>query len=225
MSSQQIPPFTPEALALLFARDNFLAFQQPGFPSHYWAPLLAVCCGASRNEVFFLYPEDLRSEQEQWFLCLRSIGSKEAPVRRVPIHPWLQRLGFIEFVEACRTARPGDRLFNEYKAGHENAGLPFSRAFVQWIKTTVAALPMEQQILFAEDFHFPSLRALFRLEVDQAGISPPTLTLLRGGHGDLPQAAAELATLPFESFFPCLPHFSTIPGKGAPNKTIAVTPS
>lgn len=212
MSTQQIPPFTPETLALLFARDNFLAFQKPGFPSHYWAPLLAACCGASRNEAFFLFPEDLVQQEDLWFLCLRSLGSRETPVRKVPLHPWLRQLGFVEFTQACRSAKPPQRLFHEYKAGRENAGLPFSRAFVQWIKTTVSALPSPQQQLFAEDFHFPSLRALFWQEVARAGLSPQTQQVLRGNVGDLSQAAAEVATIAFQDCFPPIPPFAEMNG-------------
>lgn len=212
MSTQQIPPFTPETLAPLFARDNFLTFQKTDFPSHYWAPLLAACCGASRNEIFFLFPEDLVQEQEPWFLCLRALGSKEAPRRKIPLHPWLRQLGFVEFVQACRSARPGERLFHEYKAGRENAGLPFSRAFVQWIKTTVSALPTEQQQLFAEDFHFPSLRALFWQEVERTGLSPQTQQVLRGGTGDLGLAATEVASIPFQAYFPPIPSYTEISG-------------
>ncbi|MGD9947215.1 MAG: hypothetical protein AB7U29_01905 [Desulfobulbus sp.] len=213
MSTQQIPPFTREALALLFATDNFQAFQKPGFPSHYWAPLLAACCGASRNEVFFLFPEDLVQRQGLWLLCLRRIGTKEAPTREVPVHPWLHRLGFVEFVQECWAQKPNERLFTEYKAGRENGGMPFSRAFVQWIKTTVVAPPVEQQQLFAEDFHFPSLRALFRHEAEQAGVSSQTLQLLQDGTGDLTRAASEVASIPIESCFPALPPFSVMGGK------------
>ncbi|MGE4559255.1 MAG: hypothetical protein AB7E77_03560 [Desulfobulbus sp.] len=210
MSTQQIPPFTRDALALLFRQDNFQAFQQPGFPSHYWAPLLAACCGASRDEVFLLVPDDLVRMQDFWLLHLHSTGTKTLPARKVPLHPWLRQLGFVDFVEERRKSAPKKRLFAEYKAGRENAGMLFSRAFVRWIKTTVAALPEEQQPIFAEDFHFPSLRALFREELARTGLSPSTLHLLRGGEGDDAQAAAEIASIPIESCFPSLPPFTAM---------------
>ncbi len=225
MSSQQIPPFTPEALALLFARDNFLRFHKPGFPSHYWAPLLAACCGASRNEIFFLYPQDMMQDQELWILCLRSLGSKEAPTRKVPLHPWLRQLGFVEFMHECRSSKSDERLFHEYKAGRENGGMLFSRAVVQWIKTTVAALPAEHQHLFAEDFHFPSLRALFWQEVERAGLSEESVQLLRGGDGDLHRAAAELASIQMQSCFPSLPAYAEISKGSITEKATRVTPS
>ncbi len=211
MSTQQIPPFTPEALALLFARDNFRAFQKPGFPSHYWAPLLAAACGANRNEVFFLAPQDLHDHEGLWLLTLRTRRTNDAPTRTIPLHPWLIQLGFVEFVDQQRS-KNNERLFCEYKAGQENAGMPFSRAFVQWIKTTVAALPVEQQQFFAADFHFPSLRALFWLEAEAAGLHVDTLQLLRGGPGDCIQAASEIAAIAVQARFPTLPTYTELCG-------------
>lgn len=210
MSTQQIPPFTRDALALLFAGDNFHAFQKAGFPSHYWAPLLAAAAGASRNEVFFLRPDDLIQYQQQWWLRLRSTDEPGAPSREVPLHPWLQELGFVDFVEGYRQQVPQDRLFTEYKAGREQAGMLFSRAFVQWIKTTVAGLSAEAQQLFAEDFHFPSLRALFWLEAERAGISASTAQILRGGSGDRELAASEVSGIAIASSFPPLPPYATL---------------
>lgn len=210
MSTQQIPSFTRAALALLFAGDNFNAFQKAGFPSHYWAPLLAAAAGTSRNEVFFLRPEDCLTYQDQWWLRLRSSDEPGAPMREVPLHPWLQQLGFADFIEDRRQQAPQDRLFAEYKAGREQAGLPFSRAFVQWIKTTVAGLSADQQPLFAEDFHFPSLRALFWLEAERAGISEATAQILRGGTGDRELAVAELSRIAIASCFPPLPTYAAI---------------
>jgi hypothetical protein len=210
MSTQHIPPFTREALALLFDRDNFQAFQKPGFPSHYWAPLLAACCGATRNEVFFLFPDDLVMRKDLLQLRFRRVGTEDAPVREVPLHPWLQQLGFVTFVEERQKTTPKERLFAEYKAGRENAALLFSRAFVQWIKTTQVQLPVEQQPLFAEDFHFPSLRALFWLEVERASVSESTLQMLHGGQGDPDQASTEMARIAIDACFPPLPPYAVL---------------
>ena len=210
MPTQQIPPFTRDALALLFAADNFHAFQKEGFPSHYWAPLLAAAAGASRNEVFFLRPEDCLTDEGHRWLRLRSSDEPGAPMREVPLHPWLQELGWVDFVEERRHQAPRDRLFAEYKAGREQAGLPFSRAFVQWIKTTVAGLAADQQQLFAEDFHFPSLRALFWQQAEGAGISASTAEILRGGTGNRQMAVTEVSGIAIASCFPPLPPYATI---------------
>lgn len=210
MPTQQIPPFTPDALALLFASDNFRTFQKAGLPSHYWAPLLAAAAGASRNEAFFLRPADFIQDQQQWWLRLRSADEPGALSREVPLHPWLQELGWVDFVEERQQQAPHDRLFAEYKAGREQAGLPFSRAFVQWIKTTVVDLRADEQQLFAEDFHFPSLRALFWQQAERTGISASTAQILRGGTGDRGLAASEVSGIAIASCFPPLPPYNAI---------------
>lgn len=42
LSTQTTPPFTHEALEILFEKSNFKSFQKTGFMSHYWAPLI-IC--------------------------------------------------------------------------------------------------------------------------------------------------------------------------------------
>lgn len=178
------PPFTREALAILFARSCFRNFQKAGYPSHYWAPLLSVCSGARRNEIFFLKPQDVYRREGVWCLHFAAAGANQGGkglcARDIPIHPWLQRLGFIEFVESRRQSQPEERLFSEYRAMGEQAGVLFSRNFVHWIKTTRGQLPADQHPLFAEDFHFPSLRALFFAEAARSGMETAVLQRIEG---------------------------------------------
>jgi len=212
--TQVAPPFTRQALAIVFGNTNFKGFQKGGYPSHYWAPLLSACSGMRRNEIFFLRPADI--------LCLDGIqiirtpfgGSKngrpEAMSRDIPIHATLQRLGFLAFVQERRRTHPDERIFSEYKAGQEQAGVLFSRSFVQWIKTTVSQLPDDKKNLFADDFHFPSLRALFFVEAVRSGMSEGVFQDMYGiGNGsqrplgqDLTLVDTELQRMNIESYFP-----------------------
>ena len=214
---QTTPPFTPEALEILFARTHFKAFQKPGFPSHYWAPLVSACSGTRRDEIFRLTPDDVAQRHGIWVIQIRPHGSQAATSgaagRTVPIHPTLHTLGFLEFVEERRQAGPLERLFPEYKAGLEHAGMLFSRAFAGWVKTTAKGLPADQQHLFGEDFHFPSLRALFRAEATRSGMSADTMRRLQGGglsapldqeRSALERADAEMRRVNIEGCFPAL---------------------
>lgn len=138
-------------------------------------------------------------------------------IRNIPIHPTLQRLGFLDFVRQQRASHANERLFSEYKAGQEHAGVVFSRAFVHWIKTTVSGLPEEDQRLFAADYHFPSLRARFWVQAEQSAMSEGTVRWLRGIYeepcdaaesaqerGNLKRVATELGRVDIESCFPPL---------------------
>jgi len=197
-----MPPFTPEALALLFARENFRAFQKAGFLSHYWAPLISVCSGTTRDEIFLLTANDVRQRHGLWIMHVAARapwnGRPGTVARDIPVHPMLSTLGFVEFVRQRQRTHPAERLFPEYKAMQGQAGMLFSRVFTQWINATVRRLPAEQHDLFAADFHFPSLRALFTVEAVRSGMSDHLLRALRGigdGVHEFAEAAGDRAVL------------------------------
>ena len=211
-SALPAPPFTREALAILFARPYLRAFQKAGSPSHYWAPLLSVCSGIRRNEIFFLRPQDVHLRKGVWCLHIAAAAaSRGMPgpcTRDIPMHPWLQRLGFLEFVDGRQRSQPDDRLFSEYRAMGEQAGVLFSRNFVHWIKTTKEQLPADQKLLFADDFHFPSLRALFLAEAMRSGMEATVQRYIEG-RGDEQMVGIEavdraIRNIDIEASFPPL---------------------
>jgi integrase len=219
--TQATPPFTRAALEILFEKSNFASFQKAGFRSHYWAPLLSAFSGTSRNEIFYLTPEDVFLKYGLWIIQTNAIGAKKGQagsrIRDIPLHPALKRLGFLEFVQDRRQTHPNERLFSEYKASQEHAGMVFSRSFVHWIKTTVNQLPDDRKNLFEEDFHFSSLRALFSVEAIRSGMSERTFGKVHGiSHGfrrafdeeqdrhDLENAEVEIRRMDIESSFPAL---------------------
>jgi len=220
LTTQAIPPFTPAALAILFEKSNFKSFQKTGYQSHYWAPLISACSGTRRNEIFYLTPDDILQKDGIWIMQPHAIGTKDghsgSMPRDIPLHPTLKKLGFVEFVHERRRTHPHERLFSEYKAIQEHAGMVFSRSFVHWIKTTVARLPDDKKSLFADDFHFPSLRALFSAEAIRSGMSASTFDKMHGigngsqapdadqEHRDLERADAEMGRMDIESYFPPL---------------------
>jgi hypothetical protein len=141
------------------------------------------------------------------------------------MHPTLKRLGLLEFVQERRRTHPNERLFSEYKAIQEHAGMLFSRSFVNWIKTTVGRLPDEQKILFGEDYHFPSLRAIFSAEAVRSGMSERTFRKVHGigngfqpaldadqEQGDLENADAEMRSMDIELYFPALYTYEELMG-------------
>jgi len=224
LTTQTTPPFTAEALDILFEKANFKSFQKTGFMSHYWAPLISACSGTRRNEIFYLTPDDVLQHYGIWVVQIRANGLQVATAtatattatRAVPIHPTLKRLGFLEFVQERRRTRPTERLFSEYKAGQEHAGMLFSRSFTSWVKTTVSRLPDDKKHLFDDDFHFPSLRALFSAEAIRSGMSEDIWRRLHGssdGLGALDQdqerralerAEDEMQRVDIEACFPAL---------------------
>ncbi|ODP36203.1 hypothetical protein BFL28_07280 [Sphingomonas turrisvirgatae] len=91
----------------------------------FWLPLLALYTGARMEELGQLRPSDVErvtypdadgKPQQSWFIHIKEEADDKlklknaASERSVPVHPELERLGFIRFVESVRESK-ADRLF------------------------------------------------------------------------------------------------------------------
>jgi integrase len=74
----------------------------------HWLPLLALWTGARLEELGQLHVADVREEDGVRFLAIEPGDGKRTKTkssrRRVPLHPELLRLGFLEYVERQRAA-------------------------------------------------------------------------------------------------------------------------
>lgn len=91
----------------------------------FWLPLLALFTGARLEELGQLrpmdvqlerYPDENGAERSAWFIHIREDAEDDLKLknavseRLVPVHPELERLGFIDVVEAAKKAKQA-RLF------------------------------------------------------------------------------------------------------------------
>ncbi|MBD9373453.1 site-specific integrase [Rhizobium sp. ARZ01] len=103
----------------------------------FWVPLLAIFSGARLMEAVQLYREDVGCERDIWFIDINNDNEErtgkrvknEASVRRIPVHPSLISLGFLEFVA---TVAERERLFPDIEIGpaiqrHRHASKMFNR--------------------------------------------------------------------------------------------------
>ncbi|MCA7886171.1 site-specific integrase [Burkholderia contaminans] len=108
-------PFSDADLVKLFSDDLFRAPYRrvaPRWLGRYWVPLLALYHGARLNELCQLEVADAGVANGIPFLHFReeSAADEEKHLktrnseRVIPIHPVLQQLGFVEYVEATRKA-------------------------------------------------------------------------------------------------------------------------
>lgn len=83
-------------------------------PYQYWLPLLGLYTGCRIEELCQLYSEDIQKEGDIWIIDINSNNGKrlktEGSRRKVPIHPTLIKLGFVEFA----LSKP-ERIFDELK--------------------------------------------------------------------------------------------------------------
>jgi integrase len=105
-------PYSPEDLKLIFGA------KRKGDANH-WLPWLALYTGARLEELGQLRTADVRQEDGIWFLAIEPGDGKRIKTkssrRRVPLHPELIKLGFLDF-KAKQEKAGGIRLFPELKA-------------------------------------------------------------------------------------------------------------
>ena len=86
----------------------------------YWLPLLSLFTGARMGELAQLLAADVRQEHGRWIIHVTREGDAEKTTktkgsqRVIPIHPELERLGFLTFHAQC-VAVGDKRLFPEIK--------------------------------------------------------------------------------------------------------------
>lgn len=88
----------------------------------FWLPLLMLYSGARPNEIAQLHCDDIRqTDAGVWYFSLSDEDGKTLKTgssrRRVPLHPELIKIGFLEFVKARRKKNgPKEpRIFSELK--------------------------------------------------------------------------------------------------------------
>ena len=140
-------PFTNEELRAIFAqpvftgcKDDENGYDKPG-PNRprrgrFWVPLLGLWAGMRLNEACQLRAADVAEIDGVPMLYVRASADGQrlktsAAERRIPVHPELVRLGFLDFVAAQRKAGH-ERLFPELPAGAlGNYSDPYSKWFAR----------------------------------------------------------------------------------------------
>lgn len=99
----------------------------------FWVPLIGLYSGMRLEEICQLRTDDLRSQDDVYFFDVNDNASRQVKnsnaVRRVPIHPELIKLGFLEYVASFGTK--GSRsIFPALKPG--GADKKLGHAFTKW---------------------------------------------------------------------------------------------
>ncbi|TXN76893.1 site-specific integrase [Methylobacterium sp. WL8] len=185
-------PFTAAELTKIFQAplyagcvDDENGYAKPG-PSRprrgrFWIPLVGLYTGMRQGEIAQLRTEDVRLFQG--VVCIfiaadsddvdeadRKRVKTEAGERYVPVHPMLERIGFVQYVE--RMGKAGaERLFPDIVRGGEGYFSPFSK----WFSRFLAAAEVKRE---RNAFH--SFRHTFRDAMREASVPPDVVTALGG---------------------------------------------
>lgn len=185
--------FTLEELNRLFRAplytgcvDDEAGYATPGSyrtrRGRFWLALLSLFHGLRCNEAAQLYTEDvseadgipyfeIREERADGSKCDKRLKTEQSK-RRVPIHPELVRIGFLDFVAERRRDTTHPRLFPDLPLGATGYfSNPFSKFFARFRKATLGKE-------CKATFH--SLRHHFRDALTEAGVPIPDVEALGG---------------------------------------------
>ncbi|MEP6669411.1 MAG: site-specific integrase [Chthoniobacter sp.] len=177
--------FTAEELNRLFRSPLYCGCQDDGFGfatpgpnkprrGRFWVPLLSLFHGLRCNEAAQLYTEDICEDDGISFFEIReerADGSKcdkklktEQSKRRIPIHPAIIRIGFLDYVAERRKDSARPRLFPDLPCGKSTGYFsdPFSKFFSRFVELAVGDE-------CKATFH--SFRHHFRDALREAGVS------------------------------------------------------
>ena len=100
-----------------------------------WVPWLCAYTGARLNEITQLRPQDIIEESGIWYLDIRpesgTLKTKESR-RRVPIHPHLIEMGFIDFVKDRKGA--GRVFYDENVHKSPRAAQNLGSKISEWVR-------------------------------------------------------------------------------------------
>jgi integrase len=156
-------PFTATQLNKLFSSEVYSKAARPAGgkgEAAYWLPLLGLFTGARLNELCQMNKADIREEpyydeaqQEHrcWVIDITDTGEGQKlknsiSKRRIPIHPSLIKLGFIDFVHSS----PGPRVFHELVASKAYDSI--SASWSKWFSRYLTHIGLKSDTLVFHSF-------------------------------------------------------------------------
>ena len=120
-------PFTADELRKILHPETYFQyttkFEHPFMPNrstlqmpYYWIFLLGIFSGMRTNEMCQLRLIDIKKVSNIWFMFVEDSEETrvktESAVRKVPVHPQLIQLGFVDHVSKLKRSKK-ERLFWE----------------------------------------------------------------------------------------------------------------
>lgn len=146
----------------------------------YWLPLLGVYHGNRLEEFAQLRREDVKCEDGIWYLHIHGEGGRQIKndqsARRVPLHPELERLGFLSYVRAT-APKSGDMVFPQLKPGGPDKKVGYY--FTKWWTNYRKSIGLYEPGL---DYH--SFRHGVTTKLYAAGVARDVVDELTGHEGE-----------------------------------------
>ena len=171
-------PFEDAELVRIFARpiyrgcvDDKKGFAKTGpnivRRSRYWAPLIALYAGLRCGEIMQLTPEHIKTSPKgnHYIVLTKDMQLKnQSAEREIPVHSFLEDIGFIAWVERCRST-PTKRLFSDVQPD-QNYNQP-SSTFSKRFASDLRYFELGDR---REKLTFHSFRHTFKQALDRADV-------------------------------------------------------
>lgn len=172
--SIEVTAFTKEELKKIFDPMTYPRVMDRKYAYRYWIPLLALYHPVRLNEICQLYIEDVRLEKGIWYLNLTSERKDQhlknpQSKRRIPIHPTIIELGFLEYINGIRetsykTAEYPGRVFYQLRYSPKNH---YIQAISQWFGRYLKGLGIDSRSKVFHSFRHNAKQAMRDADIPQ----------------------------------------------------------
>jgi integrase len=135
---------------------------------YYWIFLVGIFSGMRTNEIAQLRTQDIKKEKNIWFMYVsESEETKvktENAIRKVPIHPQLTELGFVDYVGNVKRKKK-DRIFWELKQERDGYAGNLSRHYNERFLRAVGVWEKIVKVLYCTRHTF--INKLYSEKVDE----------------------------------------------------------
>jgi len=177
----QRQPFSDEDLTKILSPRSYLKYtinfgtitksNQPDIVKlqhpYYWVFIIGIFSGMRTNEICQLKITDIQQDEEIWMFNIdeeldKSVKTQNS-VRRVPIHPTLIKLGFLDYHEIVKSKF--DRLFPELKKGRDGYSSKPSRHFNEKYLPSIGVWKKHIKVLYSTRHTF--INRCFKKNIDK----------------------------------------------------------
>ena len=172
-------PFTADELRKIFKPETYLKwtihFSHPYRKNrvsnqlpYYWIFLLGIFSGMRTNEMCQLRLIDIKKQNNIWFIFIEDSEETkvktENAIRKVPLHPQLIDLGFVDYVTTQKKSKRG-RLFWELTEDRDGFASHVSRHYNQRFLPAVGVWKKYTKVLYCTRHTF--INKLYSEKVDE----------------------------------------------------------
>ena len=130
------------------AKPNVVKYQNP----FYWSFLIGIFSGMRTNETSQLRIEDIVKKENVWMISIDETGGKRvkttSSIRKVPVHPTLISLGFIDYVKIIKS-KGFDRVFPELTKQRDGYSQKISQHYNEKFLPSIGVWKKQVKVLYS----------------------------------------------------------------------------